>query len=1181
MYQIPDFRRYSGRFATKIRVFLPSFAFQFLLDALSRLKEMKDSPYIVSLRSRIDSVCQGHVRWLEWLRKPWEPPQESKSLLESGCFAANYWLSGNIMPKGSRSWQPLDSMTDTPFQILKLANYAQFIGEGDEERRDRHMSLLRDVSVPWINEIEYLDRRGMFAWPHSQDDGINTYRLDDHVWLWRSLTSLKGLGLWDYSPLARSATDGKIVWDGHDRWIRHFINSYDVDAASDQASGFDLDMGFERIPHVYRRLNPSDVQRGILQRFTIENEVSRKRMLAVTRSPRDTRFLMHARDTALFYGHDRGFFMPETSFNELWEGTIESQREHEENLEESWENVLRFSLGVVAGTRRFSLNRKNPAELATSSVLALIAASAHNGFIPGELNVASGSPALFANEEDRDYYYHVGFESSHILLVDARNIDKAFLSTRSSSPLEGKRPGPKALSEDRDAELRRHDRREMIEKVRKEIVVQPKRQKVGGQGDQPGTELDRLLLKRFQETSGRLDGQRALTMKKAMPFNNNLMDASSIVNVDEEWLYVYPAFLTTKRIDLDEQLKSIVSEFSDQQILGSAPTDTIIDQALKVYSAKYYQKGFSFSLENNLGNTVVFVANIPKQKRLSKRQKRRQDEPPSARRLDNDRLWCEIRTARSAAKAKKRFLWLPHANTWTALFCWVASTEAERPAMSLFFDRHSRFEKYLWDDTTLSRNLWQTELHLSFYVLTDKSQPEHVGLPPSRKDAFPGSSSKEIRRASMGFRFDGDFFDRYWTCHFIQHIPSLQSTPGVKSLTWDSHARAIDDTPEASWNFSFDSDGRGRYKDKHWWQRKVLELHLLQRVLDAITTGSSGILGQVRNELGVDDSFLSFSILNTEAYASSKDNWQKFEYILQTLEEDLTAILNTLQKWNSREEDRGQERPRWTRNDERKYRGYIDKFRGQTDRQMWNLEIQRDDIRKLKDKLTTSREKIRDDLEIKREENIRYFTYVTVIFLPLGFAASFFSMSGAPEGSLIVSLVKFAAAAFAVTIALLFFAKTIFAAADFVLEPMKRLRKWAARTSERRFRKTKQESLLLKAGVREYHSGETPVRGNSRFIMQSRRNDSQEDDVSHFWFWLAYISLEIPTRRILLATAVLQDGGFPLSAAGTILVGILFLPVYGMSRTIHLTAHNILSLGKIIGECGQTHSKGILTSSPC
>ncbi|KUI56408.1 hypothetical protein VP1G_03700 [Cytospora mali] len=260
-------------------------------------------------------------------------------------------------------------------------------------------------------------------------------------------------------------------------------------------------------------------------------------------------------------------------------------------------------------------------------------------------------------------------------------------------------------------------------------------------------------------------------------------------------------------------------------------------------------------------------------------------------------------TLEGQSSVEMRFIWLPEATDELALLCWVASLETVKSAMALFFDRHSKQEYHVWDDTTMVLNTWQTELHLSFFVLVGK-------------------------------------------------------------------------------------------------------------------------------ELGVENSTLSLSVLGSRRNLSIKeDDSQNFEQLLQVVDEDLTSVLNTLQRWSTREKDRGREQPRWTHNDERKYRGAITKVQGSTERHIRDLEIRRDNMRKLREALTTHRERIRQDLEFHWNENIRYFTYVTVIFLPLGFASSFYSMSGAPDHSLIISLVEFAIAAFAVTVILLISAKSIFSAA--------------------------------------------------------------------------------------------------------------------------------------------------------
>lgn len=376
--------------------------------------------------------------------------------------------------------------------------------------------------------------------------------------------------------------------------------------------------------------------------------------------------------------------------------------------------------------------------------------------------------------------------------------------------------------------------------------------------------------------------------------------------------------------------------------------------------------------------------------------------------------------------------------------------------------------------------------------------------------------------------------------------------------------------PQDSWDFQFDQNGSGRYKEKHWWQRKVLELHLLQRMLATIIVGSTEILEQVRIELGVGDGTLSVAVLNREAYSASKDNWQKFEHILQAAEDDVTAVLNMLQKWNTREVDRGQEKPRWTRNDERKYRGHINKFRAQTERQMWDLEIQRDSLRKLRETLTTSREKTRDDLEIKREENIRYFTYVTVIFLPLGFAASFYSMSGTPDHELIVSLVEFAAAAFAVTLALLFCAKMVFAMADVVLAPLQYLRKAMIQSVEKHVRATKKESLLIQDRINVYrkpvikHINEAS--GDKSGSNSGPQTPSDEDSMSTSWFWLAYFLLELPARRMSSAFLALKDRKISAKAASTIVLGIIVFPIYVISRAIQIVIDHIFSSVRVLGK---------------
>lgn len=1079
---------------------------------------MEQIPYIVLLQQRIDAVCRGHIRWLEWVRKPWLTLSRTKSLLSSGCFAANYWVNGQIMPNDSDSWQPDDAITDTPFQVLKVTAYVKWlrtvhkIERLEDESLRVYMALLRDVWAYWIHELDNLDKRQACAWRHANEDGLNTYRLDDHIWLWNGLTELHSLGFWSLTEASSKS------WRGSpDRWVS-YIHSLSPNAPPDRdyypgSKGTRNRDPFAEFASKARRLLPKEVQKAVLQRFTVENDVSQERMLAVTRSARETRFFFHTRDTALFYAHELKFFDLDPSFSKLWERTIKSQSHHEEALQKEWQSPLRPALGAVAGLKGFSIDKKGSADLVKRSVHALIRASAHNAFIPGEIDVLTREPSIFSDERVRDYYYHVGFEACHILLEYAEAIDVAFRSEHPPATKQNEGDSCQAQRETMD--------------LLNEILAQLKKQT-------SSTHLhgnDYRALSRPFGTDGRLDRKLPpMVMKKSMPFNS-MIDASSITTLDEEWLYNYPDFLLAKDIDLHREVKLLIGNvFDTYRLLQLRRTfSSIVDRELWHL---YLGENFSFETIEAKDGEDGLVASLPKQKRQRQRRGKRDIGAslvyPSNPNL-NETLWNSIGKARSAADAKKRFLWLPaRSNSQTAFLCWLASTEAEKPAISLFFDRHAEYDNHLWDDTTMVLNTWETELHMCFWVLVDKSQPLHEGIPQPLEAPWPRGNTKELRRAAIGFRFDGDFFDRYWTCHFIQYIPGLTS--------------GSDGIPK-EWTSRFENE-------KQSWQRKVLELQLLQYMLSHMLTGSNDILEDIEKELGLKKGKLTLSVLNTEAYSTSADHWQVYEELLGKAEEDITSSLNTLSKWATREEDRGQERPRWTRNDERKYRGYIDKLRSQTERQRWDLESSRDKIRKLRETLATYQAKIRSDLETKREQNIAYFTYVTVIFLPLGFAASFYSMNGAPPWDLIESLAIFSAAAFGVTAILLFSAGTFIAALSAVKYGVNN----AILLPLRRYSHATREQSLLFKGTESNNAIEYPTRLPDAYL---------KNWLDTAWFWPAYLLVERPTQTIASARTALGAGNVSAGAVWKVILGMGVLPIYAISQAALILFSNTVVLLRI------------------
>ncbi|KAF2469786.1 uncharacterized protein BDR25DRAFT_288189, partial [Lindgomyces ingoldianus] len=759
------------------------------------------------------------------------------------------------MDRSSFSWTPNDSLTDTPFQIIKAAEFASLYPHPEDQALAWNTVL--SVCEPWLRALEKLDKHARFAWPHAQEEGINIFRLDDHVWIWKALRSIEELDIW-----------GHLLQD------------------------------------------PETIRREVLARFTIEYDVSRRRMLAVTRSPRETRFLLHARDTALFYGVVWGFILQQEFF-EVWKNTLDAQVHHPDNQETRWDNSIRYALAILMGTMGKSINKQSPNKLLVSSMKLLFQATSPNGFFPGQLDQSTKKPTLFYEEEDRDFYFHACFEIPFILLNRASRINAVY------------RRGSDLILDGFD------------------II----------------SDLERRLAPNVSRAA-----HKALKMKKSIPFNS-LIDTSSIVDIEEEWLYNYPAFLLGGKGMKPGDVMKQALELSKQD--ESSGVGVIVNKAAIAYveavtCTTRNTSDYSVAGSDNDGAFVftwhesTYIVDTPKKKHLGKEDKRSsfQLEPII---LSNRGLWATLNKPRTAADAKKRFIWLPKASPETALVCYLTSSDTEKLAISLFFDRHANFENYFIDDAAMVENTWDSEFHLSFFQLMDSDQTafRHNGIPEPSDDTFPGYSKSKITRASMGFRFNGDFFDRYWTCHFIEYVPA-----NPPKDEWDSAVFEIN----------------GSRKHRSWTQRKVLELQLFDRILTELVKSTRKIWNEIRNELGVKQGALSFSILSSDDYFSSSAQWQKSQHILQDVEEELSSALAAISKWESREKDREQQKPRWTRNDERKYRGDINKLLGLNKRKIRDLQSLRDKVLSLKDTLVSSQDQIRDDLGLKGAENIRYFT---------------------------------------------------------------------------------------------------------------------------------------------------------------------------------------------------------------
>lgn len=92
------------------------------------------------------------------------------------------------------------------------------------------------------------------------------------------------------------------------------------------------------------------------------------------------------------------------------------------------------------------------------------------------------------------------------------------------------------------------------------------------------------------------------------------------------------------------------------------------------------------------------------------------------------------------------------------------------------------------------------------------------------------------------------------------------------------------------------------------------------------------------------------------------------------------------------------EKPRWTKKDEQRYRPTITRLTRSNRKNSRQIERVQANVQSLRTALLNTRDYIREELSLRGAEDTRYFTYVTVVFLPLGFATSIFSTSGTTQG---------------------------------------------------------------------------------------------------------------------------------------------------------------------------------------
>ncbi|QYT02618.1 hypothetical protein H0G86_009609 [Trichoderma simmonsii] len=707
------------------------------------------------------------------------------------------------------------------------------------------------------------------------------------------------------------------------------------------------------------KYSSDEIKANIIKRFTEENYVSRTRMIAISRSSAETRFSIFIRDTVIFYAMDLGLFDVEAAEEST------STNEANEALTDIWDNKI----DEWANTVDYQARREDqhfthwdhPLQFALSIIMSAKDKSTNS-------RLASRM-----------------FKYSRLILLE------------SSSP-NGLFPGQLDIYKKPvlfEREIMRDTYWQATFEVPFILWKCCKSPVLGGEPSIESISSDIIGLENIIRLLPSMNGNE-------MP--NNSFNEEKIVNIPDEWLY--------NELDCFENSIGL-SEIKIRRLSEAYQSMTQI--AIMSEAAQTIQNGPHRESEERI---LGYIIDVPQTSNRS------WDTFISTPINSNMSLFARVSLKRTPTNAKKRLLHFCRATDKTASLCYISAFE--HPDIYTFFERHKAYSKFFQEETNAVLNLWVTEFHMSFYQIISGNHPPHItSIPGFDHYDFPlsttekGGNLKQISRVVMSFRFDGDFFDRHWTCHFFEFNP------------YRIDANRMTDISEERITGSLKADP--------WKQRRVLELVLFGKILQEMILCSQGILDEIKGRILESfkngpskprssstflDSIDLFGEITSNMFLSTNKSWNIFQYILQVVEEDLGDNLSKIELWMRREER--PDKPQWTSNDERNYQGAIYRLQKSNDRLVQDLRLCYTRAKSFNASLTRRLESTRGEWEVGSNDDIRLFTYVTVVFLPISFATGVFSMSSTPAKETLNSMMTTAGLALLATVVALLYAKALY-----------------------------------------------------------------------------------------------------------------------------------------------------------
>ncbi|RAK71051.1 uncharacterized protein BO72DRAFT_502289 [Aspergillus fijiensis CBS 313.89] len=281
----------------------------------------------------------------------------------TAASSAKVWIDGEIIDEDYSSDRvPDDALAIMPYHIIKATEYLMVFQASTDIQFV--CETLGSLCKKWFLQLYQTKNRRTPIWQHLQGSDVPYYRLGDHVWIWKALKGIKEVLI-----RLESQHDDPAAIDTKSAVLGDFLKLRErmFTLMAEKRGRRQATPANEREQNIY--FNSEDLQKEGIKRFTVRNEVFNKRMLSVTRSANETRFLLHSRDTVLYYGALWGFFEDQ---EDLLHETLEIQTRHEDSLcdEVEWANPLRYGLALLWSLQGYRLTWGNSSgQMSTKEIL--------------------------------------------------------------------------------------------------------------------------------------------------------------------------------------------------------------------------------------------------------------------------------------------------------------------------------------------------------------------------------------------------------------------------------------------------------------------------------------------------------------------------------------------------------------------------------------------------------------------------------------------------------------------------------------------------------------------------------------------------------------------------------------------------------------------------------------------